>query len=202
MGNIRRYGTFHPRQSYELQKLVNRGDTVVDAGANLGAYTVSLATRVGETGMVHAFEPFRLIYQKMIANVALNGLANVHAYNQALGQNYSRVRAYAPDITTVTVPSSMQVLNQMSHEEANKISMHYTTAKEPIRIVPLDSLGLRRLTLLKIDVEDMEVDVVLGGRHTIRRCHPTIWAESVQHFNSGDRQFVRTMQSFGYACHE
>jgi hypothetical protein len=40
-----------------LLSIVREGDTVIDAGANVGAMTVPLAKRVGPTGRVHAFEP-------------------------------------------------------------------------------------------------------------------------------------------------
>ncbi len=39
------------------QQLVQRGDTVVDVGANIGRITHALARAVGPAGRVHAFEP-------------------------------------------------------------------------------------------------------------------------------------------------
>jgi len=200
--NIRRYGTFTPRQNYELQRLVPRGGVAVDAGANLGAYTVGLAGRVGPHGKVFAFEAFRHTFQHLTANVALNGLTNVYTYNVALGKNFSNVRAHGPDLNLPTVPASVQVLNQMSTAEAEKISMRYAQKKESIRIIPLDSVGLKHVDLVKIDVEDMEVDVVLGAMRTLQRCQPIVWAEAVQHWVAGDRSFINLMRSLGYTCTE
>ena len=37
----------NPLQSYEMQSLLQPGDVVIDAGANLGGYTVPFAERVG-----------------------------------------------------------------------------------------------------------------------------------------------------------
>ena len=39
------------------------GATVVDVGANIGTLTVPFAKMVGHTGTVHAFEPFRRLFQ-------------------------------------------------------------------------------------------------------------------------------------------
>ena len=60
VGNaVRQLGTFDLGQSYALQSLCREGDVVIDVGANVGGFTVPLAERVGPTGEVHAFEPFR-----------------------------------------------------------------------------------------------------------------------------------------------
>eukprot|EP00403_Amphidinium_massartii_P029112 CAMPEP_0178387892 /NCGR_PEP_ID=MMETSP0689_2-20121128/9312_1 /TAXON_ID=160604 /ORGANISM="Amphidinium massartii, Strain CS-259" /LENGTH=360 /DNA_ID=CAMNT_0020008279 /DNA_START=62 /DNA_END=1141 /DNA_ORIENTATION=- len=189
--NIKRYGTFTPRQNYELQRLISPGGIAIDAGANLGAYTVGLAGRVGPTGKVHSFEAFRHTFQHLTANVALNGLTNVYTYNVALGRNFSNVFAHGPDLNLPTVPASVQVLNQMSTEEAEKISMRYARGKESVRIIPLDSMGFKHVDLIKIDVEDMEVEVVLGARKTLQRCRPIVWAEAVNHWKADDRSFTQ-----------
>lgn len=74
---IKLVGTHNIRQSYEMQLLLRPGDTFVDCGANLGAYVVPMAERVGRSGRVLAFEPFLHTFQHLTANVALNGLLNV-----------------------------------------------------------------------------------------------------------------------------
>jgi hypothetical protein len=64
---------------------IKPGDIVLDVGANIGAFTVPLANAVGKEGAVHAFEPQRFVYQNMVANVAVNGLTNVHTHMTVLG---------------------------------------------------------------------------------------------------------------------
>jgi len=66
-------------------KLAKRGDTICDIGAHIGAYTVPLAAAIGAEGTVHAFEPFRLVFQLLMANVAVNGLSNVYGHQMAPG---------------------------------------------------------------------------------------------------------------------
>src|SRR3954453_19501792 len=39
------------------KRLLERGDVVVEAGANIGAFTLPIAKRIGLGGHVHAFEP-------------------------------------------------------------------------------------------------------------------------------------------------
>ena len=58
------------------QRIVRRGDIVLDIGANIGAHTLHLAQAVGAAGKVWAIEPTDYAMAKLKANIALNpGLA-------------------------------------------------------------------------------------------------------------------------------
>jgi tetratricopeptide (TPR) repeat protein len=69
-----------------LQHLISPGDWVVDGAAATGWQTVFFAKSVGTSGRVVAIEPHRLVFQRLCANLALNNLTNVHAYQIALGK--------------------------------------------------------------------------------------------------------------------
>lgn len=205
VGNaVRQLGTFDLGQSYALQTLCRQGDIVVDVGANVGGFTVPLAERVGPTGEVHAFEPFRKIFQHLTANVALNGLSNVFTYNMALGAAPSVSEVHAPDLTTWNFPSAIRVTDQFDPKAAvEQANLRYEARKERIEVRTLDSFDFRgRLRLMKIDVEFMELQVVLGSRETIRRHQPLMWVENEPFFEDPpNREFVDTMaREFGYAC--
>jgi predicted O-methyltransferase YrrM len=55
-----------------IQREVRAGDTVIDAGANIGAVTVYLASRVGPTGNVLAIEMIPKTATCLRTNVELN----------------------------------------------------------------------------------------------------------------------------------
>jgi len=201
---MRQQGTFHVGQSYALQSLCGPGDTVVDAGANLGGFTLPLALQVGAQGRVHAFEPFRRVFQLLTANVALNGLGNVVTHNVALGGRAERLHLRQPDLTRFNLPSSMQVRTQgysESAESGRKWTLFYEEGPgEDVEIRRLDDFDFPSLRLLKIDVEDMETEVVEGARRTIELHRPTVWAENARLFERGDRSFVDAMARLGYDC--
>lgn len=46
-----------------------------------------------------------------------------------------------------------------------------------IEMRTLDSFGIERIDLMKIDVEGYELDVVVGGMETIKRCRPVMIVE-------------------------
>eukprot|EP00405_Crypthecodinium_cohnii_P009558 CAMPEP_0206427050 /NCGR_PEP_ID=MMETSP0324_2-20121206/4782_1 /ASSEMBLY_ACC=CAM_ASM_000836 /TAXON_ID=2866 /ORGANISM="Crypthecodinium cohnii, Strain Seligo" /LENGTH=483 /DNA_ID=CAMNT_0053892201 /DNA_START=92 /DNA_END=1544 /DNA_ORIENTATION=+ len=205
VGNmVRQMGTFDLGQSYALQSLCQLGDTVIDVGANVGGFTVPLAERVGKKGKVYAFEPFRKIYQHLNANVALNGLTNVYAFNNALGTEVKELDIHAPDLTYWNFPSAIRVDEQYNRDDALKeANLRYEDELERIYIRPLDSFRIEgKVSLIKIDVEFMELQVVLGARELIRKHQPVMWVENEPFFDDPpDRTFVETMQKeFDYAC--
>ena len=54
---------------YVARKLISKGDTVFDIGANVGQFTILFSVLVGERGSVHAFEPVDQAYSKLINNI-------------------------------------------------------------------------------------------------------------------------------------
>jgi len=158
------YGEFSQVEGELLQKLVGPGDHVVEIGANIGAHTVGLARRVGPGGTVHAFEPQRVLFQMLCANVALNGLGNVHAHRAAVGVRPG----------SLTVPP----LDYAAVNNFGGISLTDGGLGEKVTVVQLDGMDLPPPRLLKIDVEGMEADVLEGARQLITRQRPVLYVEN------------------------
>src|SRR3954463_13800131 len=74
------YGEYAGLETGLLAGLCGAGDVVIDVGGNIGTHSVALARKVGRTGRVLAFEPQRLVFQTLCANVALNSLENIDCY--------------------------------------------------------------------------------------------------------------------------
>lgn len=158
------YGEYAELELQLLLRLVKPGDIVVDAGANIGAFSVPLARRVGPDGWVLAAEPQRLVHQALCANVAANGLVNVVAHWCGLGA--------APGVAVVP---------PLDHGQENNfggIALHAGGAGERVPVVTIDSLDLPGCALIKIDVEGMELDVLRGAARTIRQHQPRLFVEN------------------------
>ncbi|MBJ7414621.1 MAG: FkbM family methyltransferase, partial [Niveispirillum sp.] len=134
--------------------LLLEGDTVIEAGASVGAFTLALARAVGPSGNVHCFEPQHAAYGLLSRNVRENSLEQVHAHQVALGA------------------SKGHVFVQPANSGGIAMSV---AAGDPMPIVTVDSLELPALRLLKADVEGTGMDVVLGAEKTIIRCRPALY---------------------------
>lgn len=122
------------------------GDVFVDIGANCGLFSLIAAKRVGSTGRVVAIEPGAEMVRRLNDNLRANGFTNVELVPSAIGKS---------DGTTVLhVPRSQ-------HGESSLFTSDLTdVVSEPVPIRPLASvlrsLGLDRITVLKIDIEGAE----------------------------------------------
>lgn len=90
------YGEFSEAEIDVFRQIVRPGDVVLDVGANIGGHTLYLAQAVGPHGKVLAFEPQRMLFQTLCANMAINSITNAYCYNQALGEEHGWVNM--PDL--------------------------------------------------------------------------------------------------------
>ena len=81
--SIEKYGEFTHLEAKLFEQICKEGDIVIEVGANIGAHTVYLSKLVGK-GVVIAFEPQRLVFQNLCANLAINSISNVFAYQEAV----------------------------------------------------------------------------------------------------------------------
>ena len=186
--------------------LLGPGDVAVDAGANLGGYTQLMGIAVGSEGEVHSFEPFRLTFQILNANVQLAGLLNVYTYQKALSDTPGLSEHYGSDLSMPghqTIVNSM-VLEHISGEKQTKEGVQGVFEEDPvepetIESITLDSLRFNRLDLIKIDVEGMEGQVLVGGSGTISAYWPSIIVEIKRY----QRRRIHTylVRSLGYQCY-
>jgi FkbM family methyltransferase len=157
----------------ELQKInaiidtLGDGAIAIDAGANIGFVSIPLSNWLRpKGGVVHAFEVQRMLYYALCGSAALNDCDNLVNHNCGLGdiqkilklprQNYGAPK----DFGMVTL------------KDQNVIGEH-----DDVKIITIDSLNLCRLDFLKIDVEGMEIEVLIGARETIRKFRPWCWIE-------------------------
>ena len=65
-------GIYEQEEIALVQRLVQPGHHVIDIGANIGVFTVTLAQSVGATGRVYAFEPIPHLAALLFRSIAEN----------------------------------------------------------------------------------------------------------------------------------
>ena len=180
--SLEAYGEYVDQEIQLLMGLLEPGDYIVEAGANMGADTVPLARRVGPKGHVLAIEPQRVVHQLLCANVALNWLSNVTAPWCAVG---------AKPGEAIVPPLDYGKVNNFGG-----VSVKTEGAGERVPVVPIDQFELPKCALLKIDVEGMERDVLIGADVTIRKTKPVLYVEN----NGGPSSppLIRHLLDLGY----
>nr|ABV22255.1 methyltransferase-like protein [Karlodinium veneficum] len=191
---VRTTGLYDSLEIDVLMKLSVPGDAFVDIGANVGSVTVPMAFHVGRNGTVYAFEPFRQVFQYLNANVAVNGLENVHTFHTALSDKHaeSSVHVPAPLLTEGQNVGMYGVFKQNSLEPNEPLSKH---KQEEVSVRTLDSFQLPRADVVKIDVEGHAPRVLAGGVQTLKQHRPFLWFE-----HSGSTPDVLTESDMAYSC--
>lgn len=163
-----------------------RGKAVVDAGANIGMFSI-LAGRMGAK-KVYAFEPIRGNFEYLSRNIQLNGLeGTVVPINKALGgRNETReihCSGFADD-------------HSASFENVGSLK-----AMQTVEVVSVDSFAKGKIDFIKMDVEGYEKEVIEGARETIRRDSPLL-SFSVYHKENDRATLPRILKEINpsYSC--
>ena len=163
--SLRDYGEFSELEFDMLRQLIGSGDTVVEAGANIGALTIPIARQVGPTGVVYAIEAQRRVFQMLCANVVLSGMPHVRTIHAAVSSGVAPL--HVPDIDYAAANNFGGIALSSG-----------PIAGETIDPVAIDDLDLAACRLIKVDVEGMELDVLRSAQRTIARFRPLLYVEN------------------------
>jgi FkbM family methyltransferase len=177
------------------------GDGVfaLDCGANIGVHTIEWARQMSGWGSVLAIEAQERIFYALAGNIALNNCFNAKAMHCAVAAADGTLRIPDPDYLS---PASFGSL-ELKHNDTTEFigqTIDYAGPNMPeIKCIAVDSLGLTRLDLMKIDVEGMEEEVLAGARKTITACHPILLVEWIK---SPKEQLRQSLEDLGYTVFE
>jgi FkbM family methyltransferase len=151
-------GSCEPEVAHLMFRVLREGDLAVDAGANVGFFTVLMARLVGPTGCVVAFEPAAANLEKLRRNLALNYLGNVDVRPTALWDSAGEMPFwYGHDTGACSLAQY--------HEAAGSVVVRTETLDDCLDMTP---------RLIKLDVEGAEERALLGGERWLN------WARAQQ----------------------
>lgn len=190
------YKKYEKRDSDLLKSIINDGDVCIDAGANVGFYTLLMAT-VTPNGMVHSFEPMPLNWYLLNASVCLNGLKNISLNKMALGQERGNSSFSA---AVDGAYSSMVDVGRKG--EASKIIVSVETIDEYITEQAID-----KVDIMKVDVEGAEGLVLAGARKLFlsdkkpRLVLLELFDENFRYYNTSIADVCVVMEEYGYLAY-
>jgi FkbM family methyltransferase len=155
-----------------LLHFLRRGDLFADVGANVGSYTILAAVAVGTD--VIAFEPGESALSWLVRNVELNGVIDrVEVRREAVGAKSGMV----------FFTSGLDTMNHIAPDGV------------AVPIAMLDMACKKAPSLIKIDVEGFEADVLRGAREILSS--PAAQAVIVELNDDAAAEFLK---GFGFTC--
>jgi len=195
-------GGFEVRTLRQYARLVKHGDVVLDIGANIGAHSLPLARLVGPHGRVISFEPTAYAHGKQVANIALNpDLApRINARQMLL---VGTRQASLPDAICASWP--MERASDLDHQHGGRRMPTDGAACATLDDL-LEAEGIRRVDLVKLDVDGNELDVLLGASKMLRTLRPPLMLELAPFVHHDDPSrfdgLISLLDAAGYRLQE
>ncbi len=152
-----------------VQRLIQPGDTVVDAGANIGYVSMLLARWVGPTGRVISFEPVPDTFALLAHNMKALRLAQVTPTCAALSSQPGEADMYVPNYESGGENFYESHLGSASTERSER--------RVRVRITTLDDEIKFSVRFIKMDVEGHEEEALKGATRILRESRPALFVE-------------------------
>jgi len=188
-------GCLDPNEFAFLDRMLEPGMTVIDAGANEGVYSVFAARKVGAEGTLWAFEPSPREMVRLRDNLALNGLT-ARLFSCALAD----IAGEAELRLAETEHAGHNTLGGFAYAGVGGAGALRVELQRLDDIVARE--GLERLDLLKADVEGAELRLFRGAEATLRRFRPVLLFEasenSLRHQGASRHDLLGYLDGLGY----
>ncbi|MBK3842036.1 FkbM family methyltransferase [Paraburkholderia aspalathi] len=166
------------------------GVVAIDGGANIGVHSIEWARHMYGWGRILAFEAQEIVYYALAGNIALNNCLNARVRLAALGEQCGELVVPQPDYFRPASFGSLELRRRTDNEFIGQQISYDSVAGTTVPMVSLDSLGLGRLDLVKLDVEGMELDVLRGSRTVLASHHPVMIIEIIKSDGAAIEAFV------------
>ena len=190
---ILNFRNYEKTDSDMIFRLVKNGDQVLDIGANIGWYAISLAKRNPRCKIL-AFEPIPKTFSYLEKNVNLNSAANVKIYNHGFSNETTELTFYY--YPTGSGNASSAKLADVAGVQEIKC-----------RVRPLDDFMRQHgqsVDFIKCDVEGAELLVFRGGVETLKKHKPVVFSEMLRkwsaRFNYHPNEIIELFSGIGYRC--
>lgn len=169
----------------DIAKRSNRGEVIVDVGANIGNHSVFFGLFCSEVKVL-AFEPQERVYKVLRTNIIANDLdRKVRCYQMGIGQTHGRASLGAVDPRNL----GMTKLDLSTVGSVSIMTLDSLVDSEKIE---------GRISIMKIDVEGMELDVLKGAYKTICEHRPLMYIEAAQ--NEDLQKIEAFLSPLGYGA--
>jgi len=161
---------FEKKELEIFQLSLKNGSVMIDAGANIGLYSIIGSRIVGESGKVFSFEPSKANFNLFLKNIELNAIKNITPINMGLGNTIGESLILSQNFETGDAEKYILKVENKIERPGNKLNGIQTT--ETISLDTLDNFQIKnsitKVDFLKIDVEGFEFYVLKGAEKLLR----------------------------------
>lgn len=161
------FGAYEPVESFLLKSMLESGDVIVDAGANIGFYTLMMAHPLVD-GQVHAFEPVPSNFAILKHNILSSNQARKIVLNNAGLWHEKSILKFSLD---------MDMENNIGSFTAGKVENSISQNQCPVLTLDEYCKDFQRFDFMKMDIEGAELSALRGAQKTIEKFRPQFLIE-------------------------
>jgi FkbM family methyltransferase len=185
---------YQPDISRLLEQLLQPGDQYVDVGGNIGMTALLARSRIGATGKGVAFEPNPNAFARLKGHFAINGITNFELVPRAVSDTESVLELF--------VPCDEMLLGTFVPEKAEGTRVEVRTEPADRYVAAFDAV---QPTLIKIDVEGFEVQVLRGIQSQLARPNVMVVTEiadaKLRRAGHSREELHTLLGGFGFTAH-
>lgn len=179
---------------FRFLELIPDDGIILDLGANIGVTSYHLSKKKPNS-TIFSFEPLTLNMDTLKRVKKRFNLKNIKEFQVAVGNKQGNLEMVMPVINDVP----MHGLSHVIHEENTEFN---SGLKYKVAVVCLDEFkplieAKKRVTALKIDVENFEYFVLKGGEKMIAKNRPIIYCELWDNINR--KKCIDLLNNLGYS---
>lgn len=177
-------GVFYEQKMLDYIRSKYSGGTFIDVGSSVGNHVVYFALYCKPDKII-SFEPVKYVFEHQRRNLELNGIGcgrdkMVKGWNVALGEIVGCGEMELPGGGNEGMWVFKRKLN-------GSIEMNR-----------LDDFEIENVTLIKIDAEGCELDIIKGGIETIRKYMPVMFVEAKK--DEDLEEILKVLSPIGYVA--
>jgi FkbM family methyltransferase len=174
------FGLGIAREKWLESTILQKRRCLVDVGANVGAWSIPASKFYDE---IIAYEPSPRPRNALLRNLRLNNVKNVD------------VRPYALDFEGGT--RDLYTYRNNGHDSfyASRGGFEMTGKRVRVKVTSLDDEKLEP-SLIKVDTEGFEINVLKGALGTVNQHHPILVVET--HFSKDPDEIERLIPEYGF----
>ncbi|MBX3062958.1 MAG: FkbM family methyltransferase [Anaerolineae bacterium] len=156
-------GSYQPSVTTWLHRHLNSGAYCIDAGANLGFYSLLMAQKVGSAGQVAVFEANPVLAARLRDQLTLNHFDQAQVVEKAVHDKADTLTFYI-----ASDPGKSSIYADHAKVQG-EVQVQAITLDEFI-----EAAGWTRLDVIKMDIEGNDCYGLLGARQSLTRFRPAI----------------------------
>lgn len=166
-------GNFELDEINFVKNTLKKGDVFIDIGANIGLFSLIGAEIVGNEGKVICYEPSPNTFNRLKENIVLNQFTNIVHNNIGISDKKSVLKLNISENGHDAWDTFANNVDSTTYQKTADINVN--TLDDEI-----SELDIKKIKLIKIDVEGWEKFVLLGAKNVLNNFSPILLVEFTQ----------------------